>query len=44
MQSQQIQENLNNPLHHIRPPQIKAGFQQEQKTYKVVETEQFSTE
>ena len=45
--SQQIQENKYNPLHPIRPLEIKAEHQQQgkqQKAYKFKETEQLSAE
>ena len=40
----QRQENWYNTLHPIWPPQIKAGYQQQQKAYKLREMEQLSTE
>ena len=44
---QQIQENLINALHLIRPPWVKAGLQQQQKhqkAYTLMEMEQLSTQ
>ena len=37
------QENRNHPLYFLKPPGIKVGFQQ-QKAYKLMETEKLSTE
>jgi hypothetical protein len=45
--SQQIQENQNNPLHHIRPQWNKTRLQQQkkpQKIFKHMDTEQHTAE
>lgn len=45
--SQHIQQNLNNFLHPVRPPQIKVKYQQwqkHQKAYKLLEPEHLSNE
>lgn len=41
---QQIQKRWNNSLPPIRPPQIKAVYQQQQKAYQLMGTEKLSNE
>ena len=42
--SQQTQENWNTALHSIWAPSIKGGYKQQQKAYKLMGTEQLTTE